>query len=125
MRTIGYILLFFSSLFLICTIGLVAFLYSIIKMFYKRKFKSGWNKFGVLFFVLSVSLDQFGNVLAGDLFNDILIKENGHKFGNEDYTVSHVLGVNKSKGTLTKLGSFLDRFLHLLDPFHVEKSIEK
>ncbi|MCF6349253.1 MAG: hypothetical protein L3J20_13320 [Flavobacteriaceae bacterium] len=44
-------------------------------------------------FVLSI--DQMGNVAMQDLFNDIFTIKNGYQFGNEDETISSVLGKNE------------------------------
>ena len=73
---------------------------------------------------MALSVDQLGNVVMSTLFNDLLITKYGHKFGDEDQTVSMVLGVNKAMGTLTKLGKFIADVLNKIDPNHVEKAIE-
>lgn len=72
--------------------------------------------------VIALSIDQLGNVVLSSLFNDILIKDNGYPFGDEDETISRVLGVNKRLGTLTKLGKWLADVLNWIDPEHVEKA---
>jgi hypothetical protein len=74
---------------------------------------------------MSVSVDQLGNTVMSTLFNDILITKYGHKFGDEDQTISMVLGVNKAIGTLTKVGRLIADILNKIDPNHVEKAIEK
>jgi len=88
-------------------------------------FRGSFKKLGSYWFVMAVSVDQLGNVVMSTLFNDILIRKYGHKFGDEDQTVSMVLGVNKAMGTLTKLGKFIADVLNKIDPNHVEKAIEK
>jgi len=93
---------------------------------------------------IAVSIDQLGNVVMSELFNWLLItnrvikhwnfetgqyvvvsKINKHRFGNEDETISSVLGKNKLQNTLTVLGIILDSILHALDKNHSEKSIER
>jgi len=74
---------------------------------------------------MAVSVDQLGNVVMSTLLNDIMITKYGHKFGDEDQTISMVLGVNKAMGTLTDKGKSLADFLNKIDPNHVEKAIEK
>jgi hypothetical protein len=74
---------------------------------------------------MSVSVDQLGNTVMSTLFNDILITKYGHKFGDEDQTISMVLGVNKAIGTLTKTGRLIATVLNKIDKNHVEKAIEK
>lgn len=80
-----------------------------------------WNK--GYFKRIAVSIDQLGNVMCGFLFNLILIKKDGYKFGNEDDTISRVLGVNKKIDKLTKLGKFVANILNKIEPNHVEKSV--
>lgn len=74
---------------------------------------------------VAISIDQLGNVLCAELFNVILITTSDNQFGNEDETISSVIGKNKVSGTLTRFGGFIERFLHLLDPNHSVESIEK
>ncbi len=71
---------------------------------------------------IALSIDQLGNVVLSNLFNDIMITKEGHKFGHEDYTISYVLGVNKYHGTLKPLGKFLSWVLNKIDKDHVEKA---
>lgn len=56
------------------------------------------------FYKVSFSLDQLGNVACGNMMNDWMIKPNGHRFGEVDETISHVMGKNIEKDTLYKLG---------------------
>jgi hypothetical protein len=88
-------------------------------------FRLSFKKLGNYWFVMAVSVDQLGNVVMSTLFNDMMIKKYGHKFGDEDQTVSMVLGVNKAMGTLTKFGKFIADVLNFIDKDHVEKAIEK
>ena len=71
----------------------------------------------------ALNTDRFGNYEFSSLFNAILIKENGHQFGNFDQTISHVLGRNKLKGTLSKTGKILDKILDIIDKNHTIKSL--
>ena len=92
-------------------------------IFYKLIFSrelSNW------FFRLAISLDQAGNVLADDLFNKILIKKLGfNDFGNEDETISSVIGKNYQSNNLTKTGEMLRKMLYFFEKNHSIKSIEK
>ena len=116
-----YIIALFLALFLIP----VGVLYAVFKSFWKRKFKDGFKKVDRLFFNMAISIDQFGNVACYELFNEVLITEKGHKFGDEDETISSVLGKNKLAETLTKTGRTLDWVLGKLDKNHSIKSIEE
>ena len=88
-------------------------------------FRGSFKKLGKWWFVMAISVDQLGNVVMSTMFNDILISKYGHRFGDEDQTVSMVLGVNKAMGTLTRLGKFIADVLNFIDKDHVEKAIEK
>lgn len=114
----GFVLLVIAVLMSIVLYPL-GWIYSIIT------FRGSLKKLGSWWFVMAVSVDQLGNVVMSTLFNDTLIKKYGYEFGNEDLTVSAVLGINKKIGTLTKLGKFIADVLNKIDPDHVEKAIEK
>jgi len=71
---------------------------------------------------IGITFDQSGGVLGGPLFNLILRKKGGHKFGNPDETISFVLGQNKASGHLTAFGRWCANKLNQIDPKHVEKA---
>jgi len=72
----------------------------------------------------AIGIDQIGNVTCQYMLNFFLIKKDSKfKFGNEDQTVSYVLGINKECNTLTKLGKITCYLLNWLDPLHVEKAV--
>jgi len=75
-------------------------------------------------FKVAKSIDQLGNVVCRDLFNDTLIKKGGYKVGNEDVTISHVLGMNEKTKTLSILGKGLSWILNTIDKDHNRKAIE-
>ena len=76
------------------------------------------------FFTLAIAIDQLGNVAMGRLFNDIMIKPNRDRFGDEDETISSVLGKNQINGTLKPFGKFLVKVLDKFEDNHSIKSIE-
>jgi hypothetical protein len=76
-------------------------------------------------FRMAKSIDQLGNVVCEHLFNVTLIKKNGYKFGNEDVTISHVLGMNEQRDTLSNAGKMLALLLNTIDKDHNQKAIEK
>jgi hypothetical protein len=120
---IGFIL-FFVAILLAVVIIPIGFVYAI--LFAMVRFN------GVLFFkmmdrmlyLIAYSIDQLGNVVCSSLFNDLLITKEGCKFGHPDETISSVLGRNKKKRTLSKLGKKIACILNKIDPGHVEKAIE-
>lgn len=87
-------------------------------------FKNGWKAVDTYLFNCAIADDQSGNVYMAKLFNDLLIKPGGHRFGNPDETISSVLGKNQQTGTLTIMGRALAWILDKLDPNHAIKSIE-
>ena len=64
-----------------------------------------------------------GNVILAPLFNKIMIKRNGYKFGDEDETISYVLGRNQITETLSKCGNLLANLLDWIDPNHCDKTV--
>ena len=79
------------------------------------------------FRAIAESLDQLGNTICQDLFNQWMLKGDdwAYLFGNIDETVSSVLGKNKQRETLTASGRWLDRLLNTLDKNHSIDAIEK
>lgn len=101
------------------TIGAIGFLYAIVVRSRKARYVAKYFK------QLAISEDQRANVICGDLFNDILKKPNGSRFGWPDETISSALGKNYRDGTLRGFGIWWQRLLDRLDKNHVTKSIEE
>ena len=80
------------------------------------------KRLGAYFKTIAIAVDQLGNVVMSNLLNDILIKDYGYKFGDEDETISKVLGVNKANNTLLKTGKIVSSILNKIDKNHVEKA---
>ena len=74
---------------------------------------------------IGISYDQLGNAVGAPLFNVILRKSGGDRFGNPDETISSVLGKLKRSGHLTLLGKFFANLLNKIEVEHVEKAIEE
>ena len=117
---IGLILFILSNV-LISLIYPIGFIYSVVLTL----FKSGYKTLDDYLFRCALANDQHGNTFLAKLFNDVMIKTGGHKFGNPDETISSVLGKNKLMGKLSYFGKCLDFILHLLDNNHSIKSIEE
>ncbi len=88
-------------------------------------FSMFYPKRGKYLYRIALGIDQLGNVVCARLFNFFLIDINGHKFGNEDETISSVLGKNKKTNTLTFFGIALDALLELIDKNHNIEAIEE
>lgn len=89
----------------------------IVSMLYPNRKKHLYN--------IARGIDQLGNVVCGQLFNLTLIKKAGYRFGNEDETISSVIGKNKRTNTLTVTGHLLDALLDAIDKDHSTKAIEE
>jgi hypothetical protein len=114
------LILFILSTFLAGVIYPIGFIYSVGLTI----LKSGYKRLDDYLFNCAYATDQHANVFLAKLFNDVMIKTGGHKFGNPDETISSVLGKNKLMGKLSLFGKCLDYILHLLDNNHSIKSIE-
>jgi 8-oxo-dGTP diphosphatase len=122
MKTIKSIGLFIIAL-LLSPLLFIGIIWSFFKLMIGMKFYQWWNRLGEYFFKTALSIDQLGNVMCQDLFNSLLIKDDSTPFGDEDETISSVLGKNLLKNNLTRTGKILDSILHLIDPNHSIKSI--
>jgi 8-oxo-dGTP diphosphatase len=87
-----------------------------VAMFYPKR--------GKYMYKIALGIDQLGNVVCKHLFNITLIKKDGYKFGNEDETISSVIGKNKVLNKLTYTGMLLSMLLDAIDENHSIKSIE-
>ena len=73
---------------------------------------------------LALWLDQIGNAVCRDMFNRLLIEEDGYKFGKVQETISSVLGKNERDWTLSLGGLLLVILLDVIDKDHCENSIQ-
>ena len=72
-------------------------------------------------FRITKSIGQLGNVVCAELFDWMLVKKGKH-FGDEDETISSVLGRNIDN--LTIAGKCLVWLLNTIEKDHVQKAIE-
>jgi len=77
----------------------------------------------VYFWQIAIAIDELGNTLCQDLFNNTMRAEGGHKFGNSDETVSYVLGKLKKEDKLLPVGKALAWILNKIDENHVEDAV--
>ena len=73
---------------------------------------------------LALWLDQIGNAVCRDMFNRLLIEEDGYKFGKVQETISSVLGKNERDWTLSLGGLLLVIVLDSIDKDHCKNSIQ-
>ena len=112
---LGFILLIISIL-LSAILLPVGWLYSLFTL------RLSIKRLGAYFKTIAISIDQLGNVVLSNLLNDVLINKNGYKFGDEDETISKVLGINKANNTLLRTGKIVSSILNRIDKNHVEKA---
>lgn len=122
MKTIIKILLFVVSLIL-SPLLIVGIVWSLIKLAIGMRLKDWWDRVGDYFFIAAKYIDQLGNAMCQDMFNSLLIKDDTEPFGDEDETISSVLGKNYVKNNLTAVGKALAWILNKLDPNHVQDAI--
>jgi len=107
------LLLLAILLFLI--FGTIGFVYSIVW----RMMRSA----SVYFWQIAIAIDELGNTICQDLFNNTMRAKGGHKFGNSDETISHVLGKLKKENKLLPLGKALAWILNKIEDNHVEDAV--
>lgn len=73
---------------------------------------------------LALGLDQIGNAVCRDMFNRLLIEQDGYKFGKVQETISSVLGKNERDWTLSLGGLLLVIVLDSIDKDHCKNSIQ-
>jgi len=116
------ILLFFIAILIFIVVLPFGVLYQIIKIF-STKERNGY--FSDYFFKIAQCIDQLGNVVNRQLFNDVLITPTSkNAFGNNQETISSVIGKNLEDNTLSKTGIWLNKILNLIQPNHSVISIE-
>lgn len=111
--------IFIIALALFALLAPIAIAFKLVKALFTWQLDLSW------FLRLALSLDQAGNVAADDLFNCLLIHNKCHApFGDEDETISSVIGKNYLANNLTVFGRYLRVLLHKLDSNHSVDAIE-
>jgi hypothetical protein len=118
-------ILYIVALFLAFILTPIGIIFTFIKSFYNNSFKDAVKNLNLQFKTIAISIDQYGNVVCKDLFNFTLItKDSKYLFGNEDDTISKIIGYNKIDNTLSKTGIVVESILNFLDKNHSLKAIE-
>ncbi|HET8885871.1 MAG TPA: hypothetical protein VFM70_05905 [Salinimicrobium sp.] len=84
-----------------------------------REIMSGTAQF---FKAIAISIDKFGNVAFGGLFNWLFLKNNVHSFGNTHETISEVLGWAFKIKDLNSKGLCLYFLLNMIEKDHCENA---
>lgn len=122
-RLIKNIILFFVAIILLLTLGSFGTIYTIISSICNFKNLSVLKYWSDIVYTINVGIDKIGNVLLGDFMNKFAVHEPVYKFGNINDTISKALA--KNLNNLTSLGKFIVSILELIDPGHMEKSLEE
>ena len=119
------ILLFFVAIFLLSTIGVYGLIYAFVYSIFNIKKSSFGEYWGNLLYQINVGIDMIGNVMLGKFLNHHAIQDKTiYPFGNVNYTISHVLAVNKLKhDNTTRFGDWIIDILERIDPGHMEISL--
>ena len=120
----GFLLFIISLVLTIITVPF-GMAYTTIKLVFQFKPGILYRVSNAYFYQFALAIDQLGNVAMQDLFNDLLITKEGYKFGNEDETISSVLGKNERSTTLSFVGQAIVKILNFIDPNHALNSIEE
>ena len=106
--------------------GVIAFIYTHIKMFiwlFRFGFKKVINELGRYYWLIALSIDQTANVLCQHWFNDWMLKDSKkYPYGHPDQTISHVTGYNYVNPNYRKILKIVARILNFLDKRHVENA---
>ena len=117
------IILFFVALIIFSLVFPFGLIYQLITLIKKRNLNIYLSDY---FFKLAQCIDQLGNVAYRGLFNDILLtKISKAAFGDNQETISSVIGKNLEANTLSKTGIWLNKILNLIQPNHSIISIEE
>lgn len=116
-----YFILLIVSLLLIIITGPIGIMYSIFYHLIKKFF---FKKIHIYFLEIAIGIDQLGNIIMQHLFNYLLIKKNGYKFGLKYETISNVLGKNELQKTLSYWGILLNKLLNKMDKNHSLNSVK-
>lgn len=118
------LILLIVSLILTSVVSVISVIVTPIYYIVTFKWRSGVKQLDKWLYKMALSIDQFGNVSCGTTLKFLMTKGKRYNFGDEDDTVSYVLGRNKYRETLTAFGRFIVWVLNLLDKDHVEKAIK-
>lgn len=113
-------------LLLVIAILLLYILAPVVSIFVivKHLITGDWKLAKVWFYATAFEIDKLGNFMGAPLFNEVLIKTGGYKFGHRNETISSVLGKNYRDGTLTKVGNGIRWILDKIDENHCLNSID-
>jgi len=72
----------------------------------------------------ALAWDRLGGVICADMFNDLMVKPHGYRYGNGEDLISYVMGRNKAIDTHYKLGVKVADAINTIDTNHVEDAVK-
>ena len=125
-RLLVNLLLALISVPLTVFFGILAIIYTHIKMFiwlFRFGPKKVIRKLGEYYWLVALSVDQTANVINQYWFNDWMLGDSKiYPYGHPDQTVSHVTGVNYVKGNTRTILKIVAKILNFLDKNHVQNA---
>lgn len=112
---IMWLVVFVFALCLIATFSPFAFLYNLIRLFYKKKVGNGLDALNSDLRKVNYTLDLLGNVT---LFSWIDHKKDRHEYGNYNETISIVLHKREKANQMTWFDKTVYWFITLFDRKH-------
>jgi hypothetical protein len=117
MKKFGGLILFLVALILASVVLPVGFITGVVI----HCFKGGVSDYCKR---CAISIDMTGNSFCGELFNKVLAKPAGYKFGDPKETISSAIGKNVKGNTLTRTGSAINFVLSTIQPNHSVQAID-
>jgi hypothetical protein len=122
---IAEFLLLLFAIVLLAIAGPLGILYTFAKCWKFYGFKGACRCVAFVLRRATIGIDQTGNVVLGDFFNDYAKTKDGHPYGDVDETISSATGKNERDGTLTRFGRFFTSVLSVFEYNHAIKWIEE
>ena len=83
-----------------------------------------WEVVKFLIHSVAFALDLYGNVIAGELIEDIVTKRESTNFGKGKWSISAATGLELEKNQLTKAGKWFNRILSKsFEPDHTSNAL--
>lgn len=101
----------------ILTVSPIAFLYNLLRIFWKTKVGNGLDKLTGELRTVDYTLDVLGNVTVFNWFDHYTDR---HPYGLSGQSVSEVLYYRQKEGTLTKIDSIIYYSILKVDKTHFE-----
>ncbi len=116
------IFLVIGGLFIFPLLGIVGFLYTLLKHIFVKRDYSISKQLTPMIRSINLASDGLANAGAGELLNDVFKIEDGYiiRYGKWYQTISAVTGALKVYG---KKDTWLRRFLKILGKYHCEQAM--